>query len=302
MKNLVLVLLLLTPSLAHAELVEDAPKSCSFCDGWNLPQKPFHVYGNTWYVGTQGLGAILVVTDEGLVLIDGALAQSAQLIDENIRAAGFDPLEIKYILNSHAHFDHAGGIAALQRYTGAQVLASKGSQAVLESGELSAADPQHAFGVEANRFPAVRKVSMIADQQTLTLGNTTLTAHYTPGHTPGGTTWTWQSCEQSTCMNMVYADSLSPVSADGFRFSDPDVSPNNAQLISSSIALIRDLSCDILLAPHPSLFGMEDKLAQLAANPGANPFIDNNACKAYADHFDEWLARRVLEEKSGKEQ
>jgi metallo-beta-lactamase class B len=296
MKNIALVLLLLIPSLAHAELAEDAPKSCSFCEGWNQPQKPFHVYGNTWYVGTRGLAAILVVTDEGLVLIDGALPQSARLIDENIRAAGFDPLEIKYILNSHAHFDHAGGVAALQRYTGARVLASEGSLAVLQSGEVGSDDPQYGFGAEANRFPAVQNVSLIADQQTLTLGNTTLTAHYTPGHTPGGTTWTWQSCEGTNCLNVVYADSLSPVSADGFRFSDPDISPNHAQQISNSAALVRGLPCDILLAPHPFLFRMEDKLAALAASPDTNPFIEAKACAGYADYFDEWLARRLAEE------
>lgn len=284
------------PYAARAELIEDAAKACSYCAGWNTPQAPFKVYGNTWYVGTQGLGAILIVTDAGLILIDGALAQSAKLIEANVRAAGFDPLDIKYILNSHAHFDHAGGIAALQRFTGAQVLASAGSLAVLQSGELGSDDPQFGFGVEANRFPAIQNVAGVADQQTLTLGNTTLTAHYTPGHTPGGTTWTWQSCENSSCLDMVYADSLSPVSADGFRFSDPSIAPNNAQQISSSIALIRDLPCDILLAPHPFLFRMEDKLATPEADPPVNPFIDPLACAAYADYFTDWLARRQAEE------
>lgn len=288
----------LSPSVASSELVEDAAKECSFCDEWNEPQAPFRVHGNTWYVGTQGLGAILIATDSGLILIDGALAQSVHLIEQNIRTAGFDPQEIKYILNSHAHFDHAGGIAALQRHTGAQVLASEGSLGVLQRGEIGSDDPQYAFGVEANRFPAVQNVSMVADQQSLTLGGTTLTAHYTAGHTPGGTTWTWQSCEGLNCLDMVYADSLSPVSADDFRFSDPDSSPNNAEQISNSAALIRNLPCDVLLAPHPFLFQMEDKLSALAASDETNPFIDPNACAAYAGYFDEWLDRRLAEEAS----
>lgn len=285
---------------AQAEFTEDTAKDCSSCIEWNTPQAPFRVYGNTWYVGTQGLASILIVTDAGLVLIDGALSQSARLIEENIRLAGFDPLNIKYILNSHAHFDHAGGISALQRLTGARVLASEGSVDVLRSGELAADDPQFGFGVEANRFPAIANVEQIADRAALTLGDTTLTAYYTPGHTPGGTTWTWQSCEGSSCLNMVYADSLSPVSADGFRFTDPGASPNNAALISNSIALVRDLPCDILIAPHPSLVQMEEKLAELAANPGTKPFIDSGACAGYADFFADWLARRQAEESREK--
>jgi len=283
-------------------LLEDAAKECSFCDEWNKPQAPFNVFGNTWYVGTQGLGAILIVTDVGLILIDAALTQSAHLIEANIRGAGFDSLDIRYILNSHAHFDHAGGIAALQRYTDAKVLASAGSLAVLQSGEPGTDDPQFNFGVEANRFPGVQNVALIADQETLTLGATTLTAHYTPGHTPGGTTWTWKSCEAANCLNMAYADSLSPVSAEGFRFSGSNQSPNHAQQIRNSAALIRNLPCDILLAPHPFLFRMEDKLTALAISPDTNPFIDTGACADFADHFEAWLTRRLAQEQEGSEE
>lgn len=301
-KFLSLIFLTLFALCARAELVEDAPKVCDSCAAWNTPQTPYKVYGNTWYVGTAGLTSLLVVTDAGLILIDGGLAQSAHLIAANIRQIGFDPLDIQYILNSHAHYDHAGGIAALQQLTEAQVLASAGSLAALSSGEIASTDPQYNFGVEANRFPAVRNVRLVGNGETLTLGNTALTAHYTPGHTPGGTTWTWQSCEESVCLDMVYADSLSVVAAEGFRFSDAGLSPNGANQISASAALIRELPCDILLAPHPVLFKMDDKLAARAANPhanpGANPFIDPGACAAYADYFDEWLARRLEEEQA----
>lgn len=299
MKSLpALTFLILFAHSANAGLVEGAPKECAYCEAWNAPQMPYKVYGNTWYVGTEGLASLLVVTDSGLILIDGALAQSAKLIGSNIRQIGFDPQDIKYILNSHAHYDHAGGLGALQTFTGAQVLASEGSAPVLQSGEITVSDPQYNFGVEANRFPAVRNVSLIGNEETLTLGDTTLTAHYTPGHTPGGTTWTWKSCEESACLDIVYADSLSAVSADGFRFSDPGSTPNSARQIRDSTSLIRDLPCDILLAPHPFLIKMEEKLAAREADLKVNPFVESGACAAYADYFDAWLARRLEKEAS----
>jgi metallo-beta-lactamase class B len=300
MKLITLVVTLLILQLmwgirsAQGEFQEDPPKVCTYCDGWNKPQEPFQIFGNTWYVGTAGLGAILVATDEGLILIDGGLSQSARLIAENIRKLGFNPINIKYLLNSHAHFDHAGGLSALQRYSGAEVLVSAASLSALLNGKIGVADPQYGFGEEANGFPPVSNVAAIADGDGVTLGNTTLTAHYTPGHTSGGITWTWQSCEESRCLDVVYADSLSAVSDESFLFSD-SANPNAAQ-IRASTDLIRDLPCDILFAPHPYLIKMSDKLETLAATPEAEPFIEEGACADYANYFNAWLERRLAEE------
>src|SRR5262245_43364058 len=106
-----------------AQLVPDSPIECPQCITWNVPLQPFRVFGNTYYVGTAELSAILITGDDGLVLLDAALPQSAPLIDANIRALGFDTANVRLILNSHTHFDHAGGIAALQRATRATVAA-----------------------------------------------------------------------------------------------------------------------------------------------------------------------------------
>ena len=244
---------MLCPMGTQAQLIEDPAKVCSYCEAWNQPQEAFQVYGNTWYVGTAGLAAILITTDEGLILIDGGLAQSASLVDQNIRSPGFDTGQVKYLLNSHAHYDHAGGLNALQKRSKARVLASADSIGVLETGELGSNDPQFGFGAEANRFPPVSEVSLVPDGGTVTLGDVTLTAHYTPGHTPGGTTWTWKSCEDERCLDVVYADSLSAVSADDFRFSDTSRAPMAAGQITDSAQLIRDLDCAVLLSPHPFL-------------------------------------------------
>jgi len=295
-KTLTGILLFLCTPFLHAQLSEDPPKDCRYCEAWNQTQEPYHVYGNTWYVGTAGLASVLVSTEEGLILLDGALSQSAGQIERNIRKLGFDPRQIKYLLNSHAHYDHAGGLNALQKLSQAQVLASADSVGVLSSGELSPEDPQYGFGSEHNRFPAVSNVSEVADGGTVKLGEVTLTAHYTPGHTPGGTTWTWQSCEDGRCLDVVYADSLSAVSAEGFRVTDPSRTPTVAEQITASAQLVRELDCDVLLAPHPFLFQMPDKLEAMASDPGTNPFIDPAACDAYATFFDDWLVRRLEEE------
>ena len=156
------------------------------------------MFGNTYYVGTAGLGAVLVTSAAGHVLLDGALPQSAPRIDASIRKLGFRTEDVRLILNSHAHYDHAGGIAALARQSGATVAASASGARAIETGEPTKDDPQYAFGREANGFPPVEGVRVVADGETLRVGDVAITAHYTPGHTPGATTWTWRSCEKET--------------------------------------------------------------------------------------------------------
>jgi len=135
-------ILILLAACGPRELEPDATFVCSNCERWNMPQEPFRILGNTWYVGTAGLTVLLIETDDGLILVDGALPQSAALIDSNIRKLGFDPLDIKAILLSHAHYDHAGGVNALQRLSGSAVYTSPDGAKVLQSGMLQEDDPQ----------------------------------------------------------------------------------------------------------------------------------------------------------------
>src|SRR5499426_653771 len=126
----------------QSRLAPDPPKKCEPCAGWNAAQEPFRVFGNTYYVGVAGLSSVLIASDKGLILLDGALPQSAPLIDANIRKLGFRTEDIRLILNSHAHYDHAGGIAALQRASGAAVAASPSGARAIQSGGPPADDPQ----------------------------------------------------------------------------------------------------------------------------------------------------------------
>lgn len=277
----VLGLALASLAQSPAALRPDTPIACGGCAAWNAPREPFRVFGNTYYVGVAGLSAILIAADDGLILLDAALPQSTPRIDRNIRTLGFRTERVRLIVNSHAHFDHAGGIAALQRATGAVVAASPSGAAALERGLPVPEDPQAAFG-EAHRFPAVPAVRRVADGETLSVGSLSITAHLTPGHTPGSTTWTWRSCEGARCLDVVYADSLNAVSAPDFRFTGGDGSPSLVETFRRSIAKVAGLPCDVLLAVHPDFAGMTRKLALKAAQPGTNPFIDTGACRQYA--------------------
>jgi metallo-beta-lactamase class B len=253
---------------------------------WNREQTPFKVFGSTYYVGTRGLAAVLLASDQGHVLIDGALPESASLVAANVRALGFHVEDIRLIVNSHAHSDHAGGIAELQRLSGARVAGSTSGAAALERGGGASDDPQFEYG---DSFPAVSKVQVVSDGQTLRAGTIAITVHYTPGHTPGGTSWTWKSCEKDRCLNMVYLDSLNPVSDDSFKFTGDRRYPAALEEFTGSLRSAESLPCDILLAPHPESADLWGRLERRAAGD-RDALIDATACRRYVD-----VARRKLE-------
>ena len=209
------IVFIIVPLFSGFLCAQKVSYQCASCAEWNAPQKPFRIYGNTYYVGPHGLSSILITSSGGHVLIDGGLPQSVSLITANIRTLGFRVEDIKLIVNSHVHFDHAGGIAELQRLTRARVVASTWSANVMTKTGLGKDDPQ--YGV-IPPIPLVEHVDTLNDGETFRVGDVAITAHLTPGHTPGGTSWMWQSCEGGRCLNMVFADSLSPASTDKFKF------------------------------------------------------------------------------------
>lgn len=256
---------LFTAGMAHAN---DA--------AWSQSQQPFRIYGNSWYVGTQGLSAILITSPQGHVLIDGTLEGNAAQIEANIRALGFRLRDIKLILNSHAHSDHAGAIARLARDSGATVAASIAGAKELRSGGRDPDDPQYGM---APRYPAVTSVKVVADGAAVQVGAMAITAHYTPGHTPGSTSWTWRSCEKERCLALAYVDSLTALGRDGFRYSDD---PAQVASFRHSFATVAALPCDILITPHPEASGFMQKID--ARDRGHSPaaLIDTGACRNYA--------------------
>lgn len=280
-------------------LQPDPPLTCDSCDEWNQAREPFTVFGNTHYVGTAGVSSVLVTSDAGHILVDGALPQSVPLIDAGIRTLGFRTEDIKLIVNGHAHYDHAGGISALQRFTGARVAAGAAGVRALTEGTPTPDDPQAGFS--DNGFPAIANVQGVRDGEVLRVGELAITAHLTAGHTPGSTTWTWRSCEGGRCLDVVYADSISAVAAPGFRFTGDATHPSLVETFRKSVATVSQLPCDIMLGAHPFVSDMDGKLKRRAESPGgANPFIDPGACRALAAAAAKGLDARIAEEGKGK--
>ena len=259
---------------------------------WYAPQEPFAVYGNTWYVGTGGISAVLITSPAGHILIDVGAPKALPQIVEHIRKLGFKVEDIRYILNSHAHHDHAAGIAELQKLSGATVLASPASLDVISSGQPDKTDPQ--FPDLVPQTP-VTKIRVIHNGEVVRLGPIALTAHFTPGHTKGGTSWTWQSTENRRMANMVYADSLYALSGNGVRFSDNLGYPNAKAAVEGSIATVESLKCDVLVAAHPELSGLWERKAKQPVHGNA-AFIDQDACRNYAAKARAWLARTLADD------
>ena len=294
--GLIALAISLLASAEQAVLRPDPPIKCDSCDEWNLPLAPFKVFGNTYYVGTAGLSALLITSDQGHILLDGGLTQSAPLVAANIVKLGFKVEDIKLILNSHAHYDHAAGIAALQRASGATVVSSASGAEGFALGNAVPDDPQAGFGKAENAFPAVNNVRVVKDKDVVRVGPLAVQMHNTAGHTPGSTTWTWQSCVDGKCLNLVYADSISAIAAPGFRFTGDAKTPSRVEQFRNSIATVGELPCDIMITTHPMATDLAGKLKKRAAKPAADPFIDPQACRVLAANAMKALDVRVAEE------
>ena len=261
---------------------------CKDWDDYDKPAPPVRIHGNTYLVGTCGIASILIVGSEGDILIDSGTEAGADLIAANIRSLGFNPTDVRILLNSHEHFDHVGGMARLEQLTGARLYASADAAEVFKTGRPAADDPQAQI---LSSFPPARVDRVIRDGEEVRLGNLMVKAIATPGHTQGATTWQWVSCDGGVCRRIVYADSLTPVSSPNYRFTDH---PAEVAAFRASIAKVGALDCDILLTPHPSASQMIERLAL------GRPLLDTNACRAYAAQLTKQLDERLAKERAAK--
>lgn len=247
---------------------------------WNRPFKPFRIIGNIYYVGVSGVSSFLITTPKGDFLLDGGLPESAPLIEKNIGALGFQLKDVKYLLNSHAHFDHAGGLAELKRLSGARLIVSKGDAHTVRTGGPS--------------MPAVAVDRVMEDGGVVELGGITLTAHVTPGHTPGCTTWTMLVTEGGKTYNVVFYCSTSVA---GNRLVNNREYPQIVSEYEHSFATLRQLPCDVFLGAHGEFFHLQEKHEQLAKG-GPNPFIDPAELRRYVDESQQDFEQELKRQKT----
>ena len=287
-----LVLAACAPATAQDELpagtsLPEFFRQCEEKDGWADPAPPIRLYGNVYDVGTCGIVSLLVVGDEGSVLIDTGPAEAASLVAANIERLGFALSEVKVILTGHEHHDHIGGLAELQRLTGAQVVARAEQARALETGMYDPADPQAGLH---DPFAPVRNVRVLREGEPLRVGSLEFTMHATPGHTPGSTSWTWRSCGDTGCPLVAYLDSVTAVSADDYRFADH---PDYLAAFRRTLDGIEAIECDFVITPHPGASQLYERLA------GDAPLFDDNACAHYARWGREQLDARLAREAAG---
>lgn len=242
---------------------------------WNQPVKPFKIAGNLYYVGASDITSYLITTPKGLILLDGGFAETVPQIEANIKTLGFKLSDVKILLNSHAHFDHAGGLAELKRATHATLKASDADAALMARG--CQGDPNY-----GDRFSCepVQADELLKDGEQVELGGVTMTAHLTPGHTPGCTTWTMQVMEAGKPYNVVF---LCSVTAPGFHLVDNPRYPGIVADFTRSFATLKSLPCDIFLGAHGGYYGLQDKIARMRRHEPGNPFIDPAGYHAYLD-------------------
>lgn len=267
---MMLASLLAAAAIAQPVPIERHQAECAGKQDWSDPAPPIRIFANVYDVGTCTVVVLLITGPDGHILIDGATAEAGADVADNIERLGFALGDIKLILLSHEHLDHAGGLAELQRRTGARLMVLPEARYAVESGLLAPDDPQ--FGLWPP-FPPARVDEVLQDGQTVSVGPLELTAHSTFGHVRGSTTWTWTSCEGTVCRDMVYADSITAAAAPSYRFSDH---PEHVVRFRASLRKIGELPCDILITPHPAVSNLYARLS------GEAPLVNTRACAEYA--------------------
>lgn len=270
-------------SPVNADLQHLWTSTCDDWDEWDKSGPAFRLHANSYYVGTCGIGAILIAGSEGHILIDGGTEDGARLIEENISSLGYSLKDVKILLHSHEHFDHVAGLAELQRRSGASLYASSVAKPVLSTGQSSSSDPQHDMH---EPFPPAKVTRVVKHNEVITLGNLSLTAIETPGHTEGALSWQWESCDGTHCEWIVYADSLSPISREGYYFAD-----NTDYLVNyrGGLEHLKRIDCTLLVTPHPSASKMRARLLN-------NKLHDPNGCINYSEAVTSRLNKRLKKE------
>lgn len=255
---------------------------------WNQPVKPYRVIGNIYYVGAAEVTSFLIVTPQGHILLDSGFAETVPQIKQNIARLGFRLQDVRILLNSHAHFDHAGGLASLKELTGAKLMASEAEAALLANGGKG-----DFHFVDRLSYSPVTADNILHDRDRVQLGGVTMTAYLTPGHTKGCTTWTMKVKEGRKHYDVVFVGSTT---VPGYKLVGNSLYPTIAADYARTFRVLKRLPCDVFLASHGSFYSMQDKAELSARGKQPNPFIDSRGYKRFIKQTE-----KAFREQLGKE-
>jgi metallo-beta-lactamase class B len=242
-----------------------------------VPFPPHHVIGNIYFVGSKSLGIYLITTPQGHILINAGLADSVPGIQQSVAQLGFRFSDIKILLISHAHFDHDAGAAQIKELTNAKYMVMDADVPVVESGGKE----DFFYGQTKDmRYPPAKVDRVLHDGDTVKLGDAVLTAHLTPGHTKGCSTWTMKVQDGGKSYDVVIVGS--PNVNEGYKLVNNAVYPRIASDYERMFEVLRALHCDVFLGAHGGYYGMEAKYARMK-DGDANPFIDPDGYKNYVN-------------------
>jgi metallo-beta-lactamase class B len=278
--------LLLAPMMVLSGFAQTPPD-------WSEPFPPHRVVGNVYYVGSRALASYLITTPQGHILINSSLESSPTLIRDAVEKLGFKFADVKILLISHAHWDHDAGSAAVKKMVPAvQYMVLDGDVDVVESGGKT--DFQYGSSA-ATLYPPVKVDRVLHDGDEVRLGGTVLTAHLTPGHTKGCTTWTLKVTDGGKTYNVVIVGS--PNVNPGYKLVNNAAYPQIASDYEKTFRVLKSLPCDIFLGAHGSYYGMEAKFARLKSSP-TNPFIDPKGYASYVAEREHAFRKELEKQKA----
>ena len=296
-KVLTIISLLLSGDVS-AQLTMDRIDPSNRPDNDNHRRDPVRLIDNIWWVGHSEVGSFLIVTPEGHILLDTTSTAEVNWMVENVVKAGFHLSDIKYIINSHPHEEHIGGLAALQKLLpDAKIITSKATADILATGGKS--DFRNiAYGEEARLFEPVKVDGIIGHQETLTLGGVTLTAHLTPGHTTGTTTWSMKVNDNGRTYDAVFMGGVSSSGIERAPLLNNELYPEILTDFEQSFKYLRSMSCDIYFEARAISINLNEKLAKRESGENqVSPFVNAQDCKKYLEFYEARLNKQLADEK-----
>ena len=262
-------------------------------DNYNEKKEPFRMIGNIYWVGHTQVGAFLITTPQGHILMDTTSTEQSHWVREYIEKLGHDMKDIKIMLNSHPHEEHMGGFAMFKELTGAKVITSK-----LTADEMTVGGRTDFREDGSEQYTPVLTDQTVADGEKVQFGGVTLTAHLTPGHTKGCTTWTTVVEENGQKYNVVFFCGMATAGIDRAPLLNNPKYPNIVEDYQNSFRLLKTLPCDVFLYPRATTIKLHEKQNRLNQGEKPNPFVDPAGCRGYIDEYETLFSDLLAEQRA----